>query len=208
MRLPINPVTTLMRELRSELRQLYPGGRIIVAIDGLDAAGVDQFAQRFTEVIAEDGAAAFHARLDDFQLSRAEQAATGHRYDEDALRRALIDPFRGGAMDSATSGFQLSTWDAKRDAPVESRWVTAPVDAVLVVSGVGMLSPDHRGLANWSVWLETAEGTLALRPGRSSERPYSEAEFTYLRSKPQVAATVMVDNTDPSHPVQIYRDFC
>lgn len=209
MRLPINPVTTLMRELRGELRQLYPAGRIIVFIDGIDAPAVDSFASLFAEVVDEADTAAFHARLRDFHLSRAEQAERGVTVDEDALRRALIDPFRSGSLDSATSGFQLGTWDADRDAPLESRWVTAPSDAVLIVSGTGVLAPELRGMANWSIWLETAEGTLARRAGRSSEQPYTEAEFTYLKNaKPAGAASVMVDNTDAAAPVQIYRDFC
>ncbi|MBV0895272.1 uridine kinase [Microbacterium sp. NC79] len=209
MRLPINPVTTLMRELRGELRQLYPAGRIIVFIDGIDAPAVDSFASLFAEVVDEADTAAFHARLRDFHLSRAEQTERGVTVDEDALRRALIDPFRSGSLDSATSGFQLGTWDADRDAPLESRWVTAPSDAVLIVSGTGVLAPELRGMANWSIWLETAEGTLARRAGRSSEQPYTEAEFTYLKNaKPAGAASVMVDNTDAAAPVQIYRDFC
>ena len=209
MRLPINPVTTLMRELRGELRQLYPAGRIIVFIDGIDAPAVDAFASLFAEVVEEDSVAAFHARLRDFQLSRADQAERGVSVDEDALRRALIDPFRSGSLDSATSGFQLATWDADRDAPVESRWVTAPADAVLIVSGTGVLAPELRGMANWSVWLETAENTLATRPGRSTDRPYTTAEFAYLRNaKPAGAASVMVDVTDAAAPAQIYRDFC
>lgn len=209
MRLPITPVTTLMRELRGQLRQLYPAGRIIVFIDGIDAPAVDAFASLFTEIIEEDDVAAFHARLGDFHLSRAEQAERGVVVDEDALRRALIGPFRSGSLDSATSGFQLGTWDADRDAPLESRWVTAPADAVLVVSGTGVLAPELRGIANWSVWLETNENMLARRAGRSTEQPYTAAEFSYLKNaKPASAASVMVDNTNVNAPVHTYRDSC
>ncbi|GAA2538174.1 hypothetical protein GCM10009860_18600 [Microbacterium mitrae] len=209
MRLPITPANTLLRELRGELRQLYPAGRIVVAIDGIDAQAVDAFASQFVQIIEEDNVAAFHARLRDFHLSRADQAERGVIVDEDAVRRALIDPFRSGALDSATSGFQLGTWDANRDAPLESRWVTAPADAVLVLSGTGVLAPELRGLANWSIWLETAENALAHRPGRTAERPYTDAEFAYLKNaKPAGVASVMVDNTNPAVPTQIYRDFC
>ncbi len=38
MRLPVTPTTTLWRALRDEVRRDYPGGRVLVAVDGIDTA--------------------------------------------------------------------------------------------------------------------------------------------------------------------------
>jgi len=42
MRLPTTPVATLWRELRDEVRRDHPAGRIVLAVDGTDGAGVYQ----------------------------------------------------------------------------------------------------------------------------------------------------------------------
>ena len=142
MRLPVTPATTLWRELRDEVQRDYPRGRVIVAVDGIDGAGKSTFADGLAEVFAEKGAAVFRASIDGFHRPRAERYARGRRspegyyydsYDYATFRRVLIDPFLDGAQTAATTGFQLAAFDHVRDAVVESQWVTAPRDAVLVV---------------------------------------------------------------------------
>ena len=54
-------------------------------------------------------------------------------YDYATFRRVLIDPFRDGTQTSGATGFQLAAFDVARDSVIESQWVTAPRDAVLVV---------------------------------------------------------------------------
>ncbi len=79
----------------------------------------------------------------------------------------------------------------------------APADAVLVVSGRFLHNPDVRGLWNFSIWLESNPPLGAPRP----ERP--DAEKHYLATaRPKAAASVIVENSDPAHPVQVFGDFC
>lgn len=79
----------------------------------------------------------------------------------------------------------------------------APADAVLVVSGRFLHTTDVRGLWNFSVWLESNPPIGAPRP----ELP--DAEEHYLRTtRPKAAASVIVENSDPAHPVQVFGDFC
>jgi len=211
MRLPITPVNTLLRDLRGQLRQNHPGGRLLVAVDALPSVATAAFADAFADVVAEDGTAVFRAGADGFLLPP--RARPGHSrepawFDEETFRRVLVDPFRGGVHTSATTGFQLAAWDPRRERPAEARWVTAPEDAVIVVDGPFLNTPALRGIWHFSVWLEVADSALAAREGRSMDAPYSRTELAYLREQPVQRASALVDVTDPQHPVQVFRDSC
>ena len=220
MRLPVTPATTLWRELRERVRRRYPAGRVVVAVDGLDGAGKTVFADGLAEVFAETGDAVFRAGIDGFHRPRAERYARGRRspegfyldsYDYATFRRVLLDPFRDGAQTAGTTGFQLAAFDVARDAPVEAQWVTAPLDAVLIVDGIFLHRPELHDLWDWSVWLdvpfETAYARMAVRDGADAdpEAPanarYRQGQEIYLqRDRPRDEASVIVDNTDLAHP--------
>ncbi|HKP08708.1 MAG TPA: uridine kinase [Microbacterium sp.] len=220
MRLPVTPTTTLWRELRDRVRRRYPAGRVIVAIDGLDGAGKTVFADGLAEVFAETGDAVFRAGIDGFHRPRGERYLRGRRspegfyrdsYDYATFRRVLIDPFRDGAQTAGTTGFQLAAFDVARDAPVESQWVTAPLDAVLVVDGIFLHRRELQDLWDWSVWLdvpfEVAYARMALRddsdpdPDAPSNARYRQGQEIYLNeARPRDAASVIVDNADLAHP--------
>jgi len=223
-RLPTTPVTTLLRGLRDEVRQHYRAGRVIVAVDGVDGAGKTVFADRLAEVFAEEGTAVFRASIDGFHRPRAERYARGRTspegfyrdsYDYATFRRVLIDPFRTGEG----AGFQLAVHDVVRDAAVESEWVTAPRDAVLIVDGIFLHRPELRGLWDWSVWLEVpfpvAYARMAVRdgsdpdPGAPTNARYRQGQELYLReADPRRAASALVDNSDLAAPVRVFGDFC
>lgn len=220
MRLPVTPTTTLWRDLRDRVRRQSPAGRVIVAVDGLDGAGKTVFADGLAEVFAETGDAVFRAGIDGFHRPRIERYARGRRspegfyldsYDYPTFRRVLIDPFRDGAQTAAATGFQLAAFDVVRDAPVESQWVTAPLDAVLVVDGIFLNRPQLRDLWDWSIWLdvpfEMAFARMALRDGSEPDPDapanarYRQGQELYLdEARPREAASVIVDNTDLARP--------
>jgi uridine kinase len=228
MRLPVTPTTTLWRELRDEVRHLYGGGRVVVAVDGVEGAGKSTFADGLAEVFAEAGSAVYRAGLEGFHRPRAERFAQGRKsaagyyrdsFDYATFRRVLIDPFRDGAQTAGTTGFQLSAFDVVRDAPVEAQWVTAPRDAVLIVDGVFLHRPELRDLWDWSIWLDVPEAVAAARlairdggdpdPSAPAGALHREARAIYEReSQPELAASAIVDNSDLSHPRREYRDFC
>ncbi|GAA1468548.1 uridine kinase [Microbacterium thalassium] len=220
MRLPITPTTTLWRELRDAVRTRLRGGRVIIAVDGVDGAGKTVFADGFAKILAEDGSSVFRASIDGFHRPRSERYARGRRspegfyrdsYDYSTFRRVLIDPFRDGAQTSGSTGFQLAVFDVHRDVPVESEWETAPVDAVLVVDGIFLHRPELRDLWDWSIWLdapfEQTFARMAVRDGTDpdpfapSNARYREGQELYLReADPRAAATVVIDNGDVAHP--------
>jgi uridine kinase len=220
MRLPVTPTTTLWRELRDRVRRRYAAGRVVVAVDGLDGAGKSVFADGLAEVFAETGDAVFRASIDGFHRPRAERYARGRHdavgfyrdsYDYATFRRVLLDPFRDGAQTAGTTGFQLAAFDVARDAPVESQWVTAPIDAVLVVDGIFLHRRELRDLWDWSVWLDVpfdiTFGRMAMRdgcdpdPDAPANARYRQGQELYLSdARPREEASVIVDNTDLGHP--------
>lgn len=160
-------VETLQRSLRDLLRQNARAGRVVVAVDALDADEAGRFADAFAAVLGEDGTAVFRARA----------------VDGADVRGDLVQPFRAGEPFADVEG--------------------APADAVLVVSGRFLHTPEVRGLWNYSIWLESNPPIGAPRP----ELP--DAEKHYLRtSRPKAAASAIVENSDPAHPVQVFGDFC
>ena len=223
MRMPTNPTTTLLREVRDEIRRSFRGGRVIVAVDGRDGARTSELADGLAEAFDELDIAAFRASPDGFHRPRAERYARGlasadgfyrDSYDYETMRRVLIDPFRDGAQTSATTGFQLAAWDADRDAPVESRWVTAPADAVLVIDGLFLLRPELRGLWDFSVWLdvpvEQAFARLAERRGIPADpeapanaRVHGGQELYESEAWPVAVASIIIDNVDPARPRRV-----
>ena len=224
MRLPTTPATTVLRGLRDEVRQHYRAGRVIVAVDGVDGAGKTVFADRLAEVFAEEGGAVFRASIDGFHRPRADRYARGRTspegyyrdsFDYATFRRVLIDPFRTGGG----AGFQLAVHDVARDAAVESEWVTAPRDAVLIVDGVFLHRPELRDLWDWSVWLEVpfpvSYARMAVRDGSDPDPDaptnarYRQGQELYLReADPRRVASALVDNSDLAAPVRVFGDFC
>ncbi len=136
----------------------------------------------------------------------------------DALDPEAAERFAGGfqraVAEEGTAVFPVPVADATPE--VRERLVApfragepfgsgdvAPADAVLVVSGRFLHAPEVRGLWNFSIWLESNPPIGAPRP----ELP--DAEKQYLRTvRPKAAASVIVENSDPAHPVQVFGDFC
>ena len=154
-----NAVTDLQRSLRDLMRQNARAGRVVVAVDGLDADRARAFADGFAAVLAEDGTRVERASVEDPALE---------------VRESIVAPFRAGEG-----------------------------DAVLLVDGRFLHTTERRGLWNYSIWLESNPPIGAPRP----ELP--DAEKHYLATaRPKAAASAIVENSDPSHPVQVFGDFC
>ncbi|MDN4614728.1 hypothetical protein P5G50_09705 [Leifsonia sp. F6_8S_P_1B] len=188
MRLPPTPRVLFLRELVGEVLRVAPLGRVIVAVDG---RGVERFADALAEVFEEAGNDTFRASITDFHRPRADRTRLGpetpesyyrHSYDYRTLRRVLLDPFRL----AGSTGFQLAAFDEVRDVPVESRWLTAGPDAVLIIDGEFLLRPELRDRWDASVLVVSAP-----------EDPVYEAD-----ARPREHSDLLVDNSDPAHPIR------
>lgn len=189
MRLPPTPRVLFLRELVGEVLRVAPLGRVIVAVDG---AGEERFADALAEVFEEAGNDTFRASIADFRRPRADRNRLGPEtpesyyrdsYDYRTLRRVLIDPFRL----AGSTGFQLAAFDEVRDVPVESRWLTAGPDAVLVLDGEFLLRPALRDRWDASVLVVSAP-----------ENAVYEAD-----AHPREHADILVDSADPAHPARV-----
>ena len=184
-----------LEALAAEILHNYGKGRVIVAVDGLD--GTSAFSDELAAAFRRAGHQIFRASMGNFHHPRVIRYAAGSDapeagYDIESLRRMLTDPF----CDSGTGSFVLAAFDAERDAPIEPKWMTAKPDAILLVDGGFLQSPELRGLWHFTVWLETPTD------------PTKEQASYVKRLKPRTAATAIVDNTDFDHPRRVFADSC
>jgi uridine kinase len=222
MQLATTPRTAFLRDLRAEIVHNYPGGRVIVAIDGAEGSGTAEFADDLAAVYREAGTSTARASMRDFHLPRQRRHPGGRgdagdyyerSFDYETLRRALIDPFRLGG----STGFQRRAFDARRDAPVVSEWQTGPADMVLVVDGPFLLRPEVRGAWHFSVLLDVPLTDVYARLSSSQGRdpdPEAPSNARYVGGwrrygtevEPQYLASAVVDLTDPAHPRRQFPD--
>ncbi len=209
--------------IADEFLHNYGRGRTILAVDGPDGAGKTRFADELAAAFRKRGIAVFRASIDSFLRPRSERYALGRKgetyyrdaFDYSTFRRVLVEPFRMGG----SAGFVLEAFDARRDAPVEPKWVTAPADAVLIVDGVFLNRPELSGIWNYSVWLdvppEVAFARVAGRdgadpdPDAESNRRYAEGQRLYRGAvEPRTKASAIIANADVEHPRRIFADSC
>jgi len=192
MQLVTTPRVTFLRQLSDGILEHYGRGRMIVAIDGPLRSGKTRFGDDLAEVLRERGHRVFRASMEGFHRSRAAQDAFGddtpdryfrYGFDESALRRVLVEPFRMGG----STAFVTAVLDPARDAWVEPKWLTGPADAILVLDGRFVLRPRLAEL--WDV-------RIAL-----DGEPVDPADaLAYAESDPRDADAVVVDDRDPEHP--------
>ena len=200
MRLVTTPRVTFLRSIADEVLAHHGRGRMIVAIDGPLRSGKTELADDLAAVLEEREHAVFRASMEGFHRSREAQAVFGadtpdryYRYgfDESALRRVLVEPFRLGG----STAFVTRVWDPARDAWVEPKWITGPEDAILVLDGRFVLRPRLADL-----W----DARIAL----DGEPADPADEIAYAESDPRLAASVVIDNSDPEHPRRRFFDSC
>ncbi|MGI9823305.1 hypothetical protein [Agromyces sp. Marseille-Q5079] len=192
MQLVTTPRVSFLRELADEILGQYGLGRMIVAIDGPVQSGKTRFGDDLAEVLRERGHRVFRASMEGFHRSREAQDAFGadtadryfrYGFDESALRRVLVEPFRMGG----STAFVTAVFDPARDTWVQPKWVTGPADAILVLDGRFVLRPRLADL--WDV-------RIAL----DGEPTDSADVIAYAESDPRVVASVVVDVADEGSP--------
>lgn len=197
----------------------YSKGRTLLAVDGIDGAGTQAFADALAERMSRGAHAVFRASIADFHKPRAQRYALGEdsgqgyyvdSFDYALFRRVLIEPFKLGG----SAGFVTAAFDVQRDAQIEMDWNSGPQDATLIVAGAFLNRPELRGLWNFSVWLdadaELAKERMFERHGEAGmSARYPDGQAIYLReTNPRTRATAIMDNTDPVHPRRVFADSC
>lgn len=197
MHLVTTPRVAFLRGLADEILRQYGRGRMIVAIDGPLRSGKTAFGDDLAAVLRERGHPVFRASMEDFHRSREAQDAFGddtaeryfrYGFDESALRRVLVEPFRMGG----STAFVTAVFDPARDAWVQPKWISGPADAILVLDGRFVLRPRLADL--WDV-------RIAL-----DGEPSDPADLlAYAEADPRDAEAVVVDVADQGHPRIVAR---
>ncbi|GGM04369.1 uridine kinase [Nakamurella endophytica] len=199
---PVDPAA-LPALLADRVADAAPGGRVRVGLDGDDAVGTADLAQRLAEAFQDSGrpatvvstgwwwrAAALrleHGRTDVDSLLTA-------WVDDDALRRELLDPWAA----DGSGRFLARLRDPATDRSVREPYRQAGATEVLVLHGplltAGAVRPDV------TVVLRVSDGTLAraLPPERQWWRP---AFARYLAERdPEADALAVVSYDHPRSP--------
>lgn len=181
-----------LRAVAEVILERYGRGRMIVAVTGPVGSGASGFADDLRDVLAERDHTVFRAHLDDFHRSREAQAAFGpdtperyvhYGFDESALLRSLVEPFRMGG----SAAFVTRVLDAARDAWVEPKWLTGPEDAILVIDGRFLLRDRLARLWDYRIAI--------------AGEPVDAADLVaYAQRDPRTSADLVVDLADPQHP--------
>ncbi len=201
---PPTPRSEFLDALATEILHNYSKGRVLVGVDAV--AGGRAFADDLAVALKETGHAVFRASLDDFQRPRAARIQRGADspeayyldwFDYSVFLRVLVQPFRMGG----STGFIVATFDAARDMPRESRWVTGPQDAILLVDGPFLQRPELRGNANFVAYLESPESAL----GTQLE---GAAALYETAVGPRMLADAIISVADAEHPKRLFADRC
>lgn len=201
----------LLESLEQELLHNDGHGRTMVAVDGRYDAGQRAFADALAESLMLRGRKVFHAHIDDFFHPRSMREHVGQQdgktyfrdaYDYSLFRRVLVDPFHT----AGSTGFVLTGFDEVRDQPIfQPKWMSAGLDAILIVDGVFLHRPELAGLWNYSIWLTTPE---AASDDPDAAR-YRAADDAYLaKTTPADSANAIIDNADPENPQRVFSDSC
>lgn len=206
----------LADRLAEVIDQLRPEARIIVAIDGPDAAGKTTLANAVAQRLARPS---LRASIDDWHNPREVRSTRGGEspdgyyldsFDYHALKDRLLHPFRAGL-----STVQTSRFDYRADAPLAADAEVGSPAAALLIDGVFLLRPELRHCWDLSIYLHVPETvTLARAVVRDAEllggaqkvrrryqRRYLPGQALYREAaSPLDKADVVIDNSDPLRP--------
>ncbi|TCK61211.1 hypothetical protein [Curtobacterium sp. PhB136] len=110
--------------------------------------------------------------------------------DLEHVAAALVAGFEQHGVSAMAAAAPSADVDALRSGLVAPFRSTGAGDGVLVVHGHGVLGAGARGLWRWSLWVEQESGRL--------ER----------RADVKIAASAVLDVTDPAHPRREWNDAC
>jgi uridine kinase len=207
---------TLAERLARVIDHLHRDGRVLVAVDGPDAAGKTTLTRQLADAVQRP---VVTASLDGWHNPRETRTRRGadsaegcylDSFDYDALCVRLLVPFRAGHDIVQTAGF-----DYRSDQPITAEAVGVPPTAALLLDGVFLQRPELRGRWDLTVYLHVPESvTLARAAQRDGdlfgdekelleryERRYLPAQRIYADdAAPMHNADIVVDNSDAYRP--------
>jgi uridine kinase len=206
----------LAERLARVIDALRPDGRVLVAVDGADAAGKTTLTRQLADAAQRP---VLTASLDgwhnprEIRTRRGVDSAEGcylDSFDYEALAMRLLMPFSAGHTTVQTAGF-----DYRSDQPITAEAVDVPSTAALLLDGVFLQRPELRGRWDLTVYLHVPESVTLSRAARRDrdlfgdekelleryERRYLPAQRLYADdAAPMHNADIVVDNSDANRP--------
>ena len=208
----------LLRGLADRLAALHPHRRIFVGIDGVDGAGKTTFADALAAELGAAGRSrpALRVSLDDFHHSRrvryrrGRRSAEGFRFDSynvQQFRAAVLDPLKPGG----SGWYRPSGHDVASDAVLFPPPLSAQPCAVVLVDGLFLHRDELAAQWDFSVFLDVpftvSAARMAQRDGSPADpedpmmhRYVGGQRIYFADTDPALRASVVVENSDPSHP--------
>lgn len=193
-----------------------------VAVDGPDTAGKTTLADALAAELRERRTP-IRVSVDGFHRPRALRYRRGplspegyfdDSFDHDAIRRLVLEPLGPGG----DRWYRPAGFDFRTDTPREEPPRQAPADAVLLFDGVFLLRPELRAHWDLRIFVDvTPEEALRRALVRDADllggadavreryhRRYLPGQRLYRqRCSPAAHADVVIDNTDPGHPIVV-----
>lgn len=204
----------MLAQIARRIGPVLPGRALLVAVDGVDGSGKTTFAQALVEHLERSAQRAVGVSIDSFHRPRAERYRLGRTspegfyrdsFDVESFREVVVEPTRPGG----TMRVRPAVFDHRTDSPVEAEEIEV-AGAVVVVDGIFLRTVTDA----WDlvVFLEVpfseTYARMAVRDGcpPDPEHPenarYLGGQHLYLAEHaPAEHADILVDNTDPAHPV-------
>ena len=202
-----------------ELIDAQDQARVLVAVDGSDAAGKTTFADQLTKAVR---APTVRVSVDSFlrprhlRYQRGELSPEGYyldSFDDEALLERCLRPFHAGA-----DQFTVAAEVQQDHSVAYKEQVVASARAVLVVDGVFLLRERLRQLWTVAIYLQVS-AEQCLERARRRDLPVfgsvAEVERRYRGrylpgqvlyrddAAPETAADVLIDHEDPTSPVLV-----
>jgi uridine kinase len=190
---------------------------VLVAVDGLDAAGKTTLASELSTSLRQEGSYVIEASIDgfhnprDIRYKRGRDDPEGYyrdSFDLEALKKHLLVPLKVGCMRYSTQVFDYTV-----DKTVESTKNQAEQGSILVFDGVFTHRPELRCYWNYSIYLYIDEDECLRRGAARNPDDPEEARRRYKvrylagqkiyhdESNPMKHASIIIDNTDPQTPL-------
>jgi uridine kinase len=208
----------VLGELAARVVGLRLGGRVVVALDGVDGAGKTVLGRELA-LLVTPRREVHRVSVDGFHRPPAQRYARGRtpetfyrdQYDHDAIRQRLVVPFRAGRP------WTRAVHDLEREVAVlVGPEPAAGPDAVLVLDGIFLHRPELADLWDASVWVDVPFAVSVPRgnarfgavspegadPASAGNTRSVGGQRIYLAEVcPRTRATWVLDNTDLAAPV-------